>query len=208
MELQSLTVKTRDGKGKGPARRSRRAGEIPATIYGEGKEAVSLAVDLKTFQGVVHGKGGEHAIVQLEVEGRPELNGPAVVKSVQHHPVRSHIVHADFMRIRLDARMRTVVPIVLVGRSKGVLEGGVPDQQLHELEVECLALDVPEHIEVDITELGVGESLHVSQIAARENVEIVTEGDRTVIAVHPPRVTGAAAGEAVEGAVAEAAEKS
>ena len=199
MELQQIKAKKRDAAGKGEASRERRAGLVPAVLYGEGGEAVSLTMDAREFSRLVHGRGGEHAIVQLDIENAPDLSSPAIVKAVQHHPVRESILHADFMRIRLDQRITTVVSVTLVGDSVGVREGGVLDHQMREVEIECLALDVPDAIEVDVSGLGIGDSLHVFDLAAPENVTIVTEGDRAVAAVMAPRVVEETVAEPVEG---------
>ena len=188
MELLNLKVQARDTQGKGPARRTRRAGGIPAVIYGEDHTPLKISVEQRAFERLTHGAMGEHALVQLEVEGQPEQSGPALLKSVQHHPVRSHVIHADFLRIRLDARLQTVVALLLTGRAKGLVDGGVLDQQLHDVEVECLALDVPPHIEVDISDLGVGDGIHVAQLNAPQNVTIITDPDRVVVAMQAPRV--------------------
>lgn len=210
MQLQTLTATSRATDGtKGQVNRVRTSGEIPVVLYGEGKGAVSLKVNEKEFMHVVHGRGGEHAIVQLDVKDDPALSGPALLKAVQHHPVRSAVLHADFLRIRLDENIRTSVPITLTGQPRGVVEGGVLDHQLRELEVECLALEVPEKIVVDVSQLGMGESLHVSDLAIPAKVTVVTESERAVAAVHAPRVAteaAAAEGEAAEGEAAEGAE--
>jgi len=150
---------------------------------------------------LIHGRGGEHAIVQLECEGRPDLNSPAILKAVQHHPVRGDALHADFLRIRLDERIHTSVPVVLTGQSKGVVEGGVLDHQLRELEVECLALEVPEQLLVDVSDIGIGEGLHVSDIEVPANVTVLTESERAVVAVLAPRIIEEAVPEAEEEAV-------
>jgi len=192
MEIKTIKVTTRTDTGKGPARRKRTVGDIPAVVYGEGSEAVSLVINAKAFHALVHGEQGEHAIVHLDVEDRPELSGPSMVKAVQHHPIKEHVMHADFLRIKLDQPIRTLVPINLVGHCIGLVEGGVPDQQLRELELECLPLDTPDHYDVDITDLPIGGRLHVSDLIAPENTTIVTEGDRTIIAIHAPRVAGKA----------------
>lgn len=164
-----------------------------------------IAVGRKTFEHLIHGKQGEHAIVKLDFQDNPDLNGPAMIKDVQHHPVRSTVVHADFLRIRLDERLRTMVSVVIVGRAKGLLDGGVSDQQLHEIEVECLALDVPDSITVDITELAIGDSVHVADLKTPDGVDIVMDPERTVIAIHAPRViTDEVEGE--EGAAGEEGE--
>ena len=214
MELHKLTIHVRENaNGKSEARRLRGSGQIPLVLYGGNKEAVAVQVEEKDFVRLIHGRGGEHAIVQLECGSNPELNSPAILKEVQHHPVRGDVLHADFMRIRLDERIQTVVPIVLTGQAKGVVEGGLLDHQLRELEIECLALDVPEQIELAVDDIGIGEALHVSDLDVPENVTILTESDRSVMAVLAPRVVEeevveeeVAEGEEVEGEEAEAAE--
>ncbi|GMV94828.1 MAG: 50S ribosomal protein L25 [Candidatus Hydrogenedentota bacterium] len=205
MELQTLKAATREQRGKGAAGRERKAGRVPGVLYGGGADAVSLKLNAREFERLVH-SGGEHAIVQLDIEDQPNLSSPAMLKSVHHHPVRGGIMHADFQRIRLDERIITIVPLELVGHCKGVVDGGVIDFQLREVEVECLALEVPEKIEVDTTELGIGDSIHVEQLPAPTNVTIVTDPTRSVVAVHAPRVVKTAEEEAAEAeAAADAA---
>jgi len=199
MELQNLKVKSRNDGGKGASRRARRTGEIPAVLYGgENGGAEPLLIDHRSFIHLLNGVQGEHAIVQLESDDKPDLNGPALVKEVQHDPVKGHILHADFLRIRLDVKINTVVPVYLEGRSKGVVEGGLMDHQLREIEVECLALDVPEYVIVDVTAMEVGDSIHVSDINVSERVTILTDPERAIAAVHAPRVAKTAAEEEAE----------
>ena len=207
MELQNLSATLREANGKGPARRTRTRDRVPAVLYGMGKDPVALSVDLKSFIHLLHGRAGEHAIVQLEVSEGADHNGPAMLKEVQHDPIRGNVIHADFLRIDLKKKIHTVVPVNLVGRSKGVLDGGVMDQQLRDVEVECLALDVPDAIELDVSELGIGDSFHVSDLKAPDNVSLITPGERAVVAVLAPRVVEAAPveGEVIEGAEAAAA---
>jgi len=203
MELRTLKAETRRDAGKGAARRTRRNNELPIAVYGPGGDALSLKVELPAFLQLVHGQAGEHAVVQLDIQDNPALNCPALLKKVQHHPVRGDILHADFLRIRLDQRITTSVAIRLVGQAQGVVEGGVLDHQLREVEVECLALEIPSEITADVSALDLGDSLHVADLAAPEHVTIVTDPDRTVVAVHVPRLVRAA--EEVE-EVAEVAE--
>lgn len=207
MRLQSLTATTREESGKGPARRIRLAGKVPGVLYGGGKGPVALALDLKEFQHLLHSQSGTQAVVQLEVKDRPDLNSPALLKSVDRHPVKDAILHADFQRIHLDDRIHTRVPVTLVGRAKGVAEGGVLEHHLRELEVECLALEVPDEVQVDITELDMGGAMHVAELRLPEGVTVLTEANRTVVAVHIPRVVAvaeAAEGEEEEGEEGEA----
>ena len=206
MKLENIQVRTREEKGKGAARRTRAAGDIPAVLYGEGKAPVSLFLNEKAFRLMVQ-HAGAHALVELEVAGRPELSGPTILKQVQRHPVSEAYLHADFMRIDLDKRIHTKIPVVLIGRSAGVILGGVLEHNLREIEVECLALDTPSHFDVDVSELEIGDSLHLSDISMPENVTMLTPGERTLATVHAPRVieepTTTADEEEEEGAPAE-----
>lgn len=186
MELQSMKVVVRETSGKGEARQARREGAVPGVLYGGGQDPVSLKVDLPSLRKLIH-DGGAHAVVQLDVEGQPALSSPALIKSVQHHPVNGKIIHADFFRIRLDTKITTMVSITLTGQARGVVDGGVIDPQMREVEVECLALEVPHEIKVDVSNLGIGDSIHVSDLVVPENVTVVSEAERPVVTVHAPR---------------------
>lgn len=203
MELQSLKASTRTETGSAHARRLRRQGFVPAVLYGGDGEPVGLRLEARALNRLVHGRGGEHAVLQLEFEDNPALSGPAMVKEVQHHPVRGEITHADFLRISLEERIVTVVPVVLTGRAPGAAEGGILEHILREVEVECRALDVPDSLELDVSTLGIGESLRVSDLTAPANVTIVTDPERAVAAVHAPRVTAEEAAPEAEGEAAE-----
>ena len=208
MELQALKVTTRKRGGKGDASKTRATGKLPAVLYGGDGAPVSLAVDVRSFETLIHhSRGGEHALVRLDIEDQPDLSTPALVKAVQRHPVRENILHADFLRIRLDQRIATVVPVRLVGQAPGIADGGVMDHQMRVIEVECLALEVPDEFVVDISNLHINESIHVSQVAIPDNITVLSDPARPVVAVHPPRVIKEAvpAEGAVEGAEGEAA---
>lgn len=204
MEILTLKAAERDTSNKGAIRRTREAGLFPGILYGGDGEPLAIAVDAKEFTKIVHGRSGEHAVVKLEIDGKPEFNSPALLKQVQHHPVNGRIQHVDLQRIRLDQRIKTSVPVELTGRAIGVIDGGVLDHQLREVEVECLAVDVPEALYLEITNLAMGDSIHVSDIALSENLIILTEGERAIAAIHAPRVVVAAPveGEVEEGAAA------
>lgn len=208
MELQNLAVSTRSERGKGPARRVRTTGMVPAVLYGEAKDTVVLTVDAKTLDLLLHGKQGAHAIVQLDIADDPDQSGPAIMKDIQYHPVRGQVIHADFMRIDMAKKIHTAVPIVIEGRCAGVIEGGLLDHQLRELEVECLALDVPDSITVDVTDLEIGASLHVSDLMDKvaDNITVLTKLERAVVAVHAPRVVEEETTETLEGEEGEEGE--
>lgn len=189
MEIHSLKAATRETAGKKSARTARAAGALPGVLYGGGQEPVSVVINRREFESAVHhSRGGEHAILRLEIQDKPELSSPVLLKAVQHHPLRGDFVHADFLRIRMDERIVTVVPVRLVGLAVGLGEGGILDHQMREVDVECLALDVPEEVVVDVSQLHIGDSVHLDQVKFPENVTVLTESDRPVVTVHAPRV--------------------
>lgn len=205
MEIQQLNVKTRSTSGKGHAGKARAEGKVPCILYGGGKDPLSLELDRRQFEAMLQtGRGGQHAVIQLQVTDKPEANTPALIKAVQHHPVRGLVMHADFMRIRLDEHIQTLVPIRLEGQAPGVVEGGIIDHQMRELEVECLAREVPAEIVVDISGLNLGDAIHVSGLAVPANVTVLTDPERPVVTIHVPRAAKEA--EAVEGAAEGEAE--
>jgi large subunit ribosomal protein L25 len=203
--LITLTAASRTADGTGAARRTRGKGLVPAVMYGHG-DPVHVQVEQRAFEKLLHGRGGEHAIVKLAFEGEPSLDSPALIKAIQYHPVRSHPIHIDFLRIRMDERITSQVGVVLTGQAPGVIEGGMIDQQVREIEIECLALEKPDEIFVDISSLHIGDSIHVRDITAPEGVDILTEGDRSVVTMLAPRVVEEAeeGEEEAEGAEAEA----
>ena len=180
MELKSLKANTRKVGTKGAAHGVRRAGDIPGVLYGQGGEAVSLSVPGRDLDRVLHGGGGAHAILKIEFEDQPASNSPAIVKAIQRHPLKGSVLHADFMRIRLDESIQTSVKIALTGQPKGALEGGILEHQLRELEIECLALEVPDSIVVDVSGMGVGDVLHVADVVPPAGVTILTDGDQPI----------------------------
>ncbi|MFP6615088.1 MAG: 50S ribosomal protein L25 [Candidatus Hydrogenedentota bacterium] len=188
MELQTFTVLTRSENGKGPSGRSRVEGNVPGVVYGAGKDNVNILVGSKELESLLHQGHGERAMVELSCTDDPDLNGPAMIKAVQHHPVRGNALHFDLMRIDLSKKIVTFVQLKMEGRSVGVIAGGILDHNIREVEVECLPMDVPEFFIGDVTELDIGDSLRVSDLVQVENVTILTDSARTVAAVHQPRV--------------------
>ena len=203
MEIHSLKAATRETGGKKSARSFRAAGSLPGVLYGGGEEPVSVLVNRREFESAVHhSRGGEHAILRLEIQDKPELSSPVLLKAVQHHPLRGDFLHADFLRIRMDERIVTVVPVRLEGQAVGIGEGGILDHQMREVEVECLALDVPEEVVVNVSGLHIGDSIHLDLVKFPDNVTVLTEADRPVVTVHAPRVVKEVVPE--EGAAEEA----
>ena len=197
MEI-TLDVKPRTEKGKGPARRFRAAGLVPAVFYGPSVEPVALLVDAKQMSQALHTEAGGNVLINLMLDGKRRLTIP---REVQRHPIRGTILHVDFVNVARDQPINAQVPVHLVGESHGIKEGGVLDQHLHEIQIEALPTAIPAAIEVDISGLGIGESLHVSDITVPGDVEVLTSQEEIVVAVTEARL--AAEEEEVTEAAAE-----
>ena len=183
-----LEAEVRSEVGKGAMHRLRAAGALPAVVYGAGEDPVRLSLDFKEFGHALHGIAGEHAVVDLKV-GSDDAVQTVLIKSVQHHPVDDHPIHVDFLRVRMDETIETTVRVTLIGTCKGIKDqGGVVDQLLREIEIECLPGDLPNMIEADVTELLIGDALHVSDLELPEKVKCLTPADRAVVHVMAPRI--------------------
>ncbi len=207
MDIPVLKTYLRETKTKGEVKKLRREGKIPGILYGSNENLVSVYVEGREFNKLLAHVEGKHPVVKLEIEDNSYLDTPALIQEIQRHPVKWNIIHVDFLRIRLDQKIHTFVPVVLVGQAEGVKMGGVLDHQLREIEIECLALQVPPHIEVDVTNLGLGKSIHVSEIVPPEGVRILTEKDRVIVSIHVPRSLEAKLAEEQSAQSAEKAEK-
>ena len=193
-----VEAEVRSEVGKGAMHRLRAAGALPAVVYGAGEDPVKLSLNLKEFGHALHSIGGEHAVVDLKMGSDGTLQ-TVLIKSVQHHPMDDHAVHVDFLRVRMDEKIETTVRLTLIGTCKGIKDqGGVMDQLVRELEVECLPDDLPNVIEADVTELLIGDALHVSDLEIPERVTCITPSDRAVVHVMAPRVVEEVEAEAEE----------
>ena len=199
-----LKADPRSTAGKQIAKRLRREGLIPAVMY---RHATSLpcTVNLKDFETLVH-EEGRNAIISLQVNGDGEHT--TIIKEIQHHPVRGSILHVDFHEISLTDKVVVEIPIHIVGSPVGVRqEGGILEHRLHRLEVECLPMQIPEHIEVDVSEMAIGDTIHVSDLTLEGDVTIVADPQRSVFVVVPPSVFKTADEEAEEGEEGEIGEE-
>lgn len=184
MEI-TLDVKPRTELGKGPASRYRVAGQVPAVFYGSSDEPVSLLVDAKQMSQALHTEAGANVLINIDVDGKSRLT---VAREIQRHPIRGTILHVDFVHVARDQKIEAHVPLHLVGDSPGVHEGGVLDQHMHEIHIEAKPTDVPPNVEIDISHMGIGDSLHVSDIVVPSGVEVLTPAEELVAAVVEPRV--------------------
>src|SRR5438105_9426065 len=181
-EKKDITVRAtrREGRGKNDARRARREGQVPVTIYGGATEAVAALVPLRELAAILRSDTGRNTIFTVDVDGVEATE--VMFADRQIDPVRSRLVHADFKRLVKGEKIEATVPLRLVGEPIGVREeAGVLEQIIREIEIRCEPRDIPEHLDVDVTNLGVHQVLHVSEIPARADVAILAEPD-TVIA--------------------------
>ena len=189
MELIELKTNIRTTVGNGPARRLREAGQIPAVLYGPKTESVLLSVNNNDFDlALKQGRSGQ-IILNLVVQNNGETyTRPAMIKELQVHPVSRNYLHIDFYEIDMDRKITVGIPIVTVGSSVGVERGGVLQIIRRELEVQCLPFEVPESIEIDVTDMDMGDSIHLEDISLDGEVEFMGESNLTVVTVLSPKL--------------------
>lgn len=180
-----LKAESRESVGKGAARKIRAAGKVPAVLYGPAVEPMRLSVDALQLWHALHTDAGTNVLINLAVDGDSFLTMP---REVQRDIVKGTLLHVDFLQIRRDVAIQVDVPVLLVGESVGVKEGGVIEHHLWELRVECLPTQVPESIEADISALAVGDSLHVSDLRIPQHITLLTPAEETLVSVVPPPV--------------------
>ena len=195
-----VVAKAREGKfNKNAARRVRAAGKIPAVLYGGTQEPVAIEVDPKQISRILYSESGHNTIFDLELSGSGA--GKAMIVDWQREPINDHLIHIDLKRIALDKLIKVEVPIKLIGVPVGVkTHGGILDQVLREVEIECLPGDIPSHIDVDITELGLHQVLRVSDLPHSEKLKFLAAEDATVAHVTAIREEAAPAADAVAAA--------
>src|ERR671912_2283689 len=168
-----VIAKPRDGRGKNDARRARRAGMVPITVYGGGAETVAAVARLSDLAAILRTEAGRNTIFTIEVEGIGESE--VMFHDRQIDPVKGRLIHADLTRLVKGQKIEVTVPLHLTGEPVGVREKqGVLEQIIREIEIKCEPRDIPDSIDVDVSNLGVHDLLHVSDIAVGEGVEILT----------------------------------
>jgi large subunit ribosomal protein L25 len=203
-ETFNVKAQGRDGRGKNEARRLRKSGSIPAVVYGAGKEPLSVAVDPKQVFRILKSDSGHNTIFDLELNGEATK---AMIVDWQTEPIKGSLLHIDLKRIAMDKKLVVTVPIQLKGEAVGVkTQGGIMEQVLREVEIECLPADIPPHIDVDVSHLEFGHVLRVKELPHFEGkIEFLTDEDQTVAHVIAVKeVVEAAPAEAAEGAAAPA----
>jgi len=183
-----LAVEEREGTGKSITRKLRRAGRVPAVIYGHGKQALSLSFDPDLLERLLkESEAGLNTLIGLE--GSPEVSGRTVlVKELQRDPVRGDVVHVDLFEVDPEERIVVAVPIHVHGIPEGVTMGGLLDHALREIEVDCLPSAIPDSIDLDVASLSLGDSVHVRDLVVGEGIEVRTQEDLPVVSVVMPTV--------------------
>lgn len=181
MEATTISAKARTETGKGPVRRLRAAGEIPAIAYGKSLEPMNLSISPKQLLEVLGGPFGRNTVLNIQIEGGKKIH--ALLTDFQYHPLSRELLHADFIEVRDDEPVEVKVPFILTGKALGVIAGGVLSQVFRRLPVRCLPSAIPEKVEADVSELGIDDMLHVEDLALPEGVEVCLKPKRTVAAV-------------------------
>jgi large subunit ribosomal protein L25 len=206
----TLDAVKRESRGKNEANRLRAAGQIPAVVYGAKKdgrtpEGVALSVDPKAVLRILHSDSGANTLITLRVDG---TEARVMVKEYQLDPITHQLLHADFYALAMDKEITVTVPILLKGESRGVKQqGGIVDFVTREIEVQCLPTDIPEHIDVDITELMLNQSVRVKDLVQGPKWKPVTDGETMLVHVVMPKAEESAqAADAAAAVPAAAAE--
>jgi len=205
-----IPVSVRTEVGKSAARRLRAAGRIPAVVYGRGMASLPVWVEERAFARALPESAWHSTLVQLRIEGDgiEDTTPSVVIAQVQRDPARQRILSIDFHRISLQERVHTQVPVIHSKQSPGVRKGGILEHIVHELMVECLAADMPDHLEADISALEIGDALRVSDLVPPPGVKILAPPHEVVVLVAPPlRAEEVAAPAVPEGAVVEETEE-
>jgi large subunit ribosomal protein L25 len=199
----TLATEPRTTRGSRPAGRLRREGKVPAVVYGLGTHTVSVTVPARELQHILAGESGANTLINLDVDGESVLT---LARQIHRHPTRGELVHVDFIRIRRDVAVSAEIPIHLLGEATGVKDGGLLEQLMFHLTVEAMPGNIPVSIEIDVSELEIGDQLHLDDVKLPAGVSTEVETDTVVAQVAAPRVAAeleegeeAEEGEAAEG---------
>ena len=188
MDQIDLKAQIRKATGKGPARVLRREGRIPAVLYGPKTDSMMLSIDFKEFKQIVKKTNIGSVLLNLQIQNGKTLSRPAMIKELQTDPVTGTFVHVDFYEIDMQRKINVSVPVVIRGKSAGVEEGGLLQIVRREIELFCLPTAIPRAIEVDVTDLEIGDAIHIEEITLPAEVELQEEADFTVVTVLAPKV--------------------
>src|SRR5688572_24352966 len=200
MATASLNAKTRSARGKGAARKLRAAGEFPAVVYGHGREPQSLSINAREFLRLSERIRLTSTVIELSVDGKV---AKTIIRELQRHPLNREMLHVDFQELVAGEKITVSIPLKFIGTPEGVKTGGgILEEIMHQVEVEVDPSNIPDHIDVDVTALTIGHSLHVSDLKLPAGVEVLTDAEQTIAVVAAPKAEEEVAPVAAEGAVA------
>lgn len=188
LEIIKMNASRREEAGKGPSSRLRREGKIPAIAYGKELKATQVAVSPKALLVVLKSDHGQNSVVELDIDGGERLT--VMVRDYDYHPITRELVHVDFVQVKLDQPVDVEVPFRMVGKAKGVAEGGILQQVFRKIPVRCLPEKIPAFLEADVTNLDLNESLKASAMKLPEGVKVRLHDDQTVAVVAAPEKVG------------------
>ena len=205
LEQNTLEAQPREAGTKNEARRVRQGGKIPAVVYGAGKDSLSISVDPRHVARILNSETGHNTIFDLALTGGERTK--AMIVDWQYEPIKGHLLHIDLKRIALDKVLRVNVPVALVGEAAGVKqEGGIMEQMLREVEIECLPGDIPSHIDADVSHLTFGKVLRVADLPKSDKIKFITDANQPVAHVTSVKEEVAVTPEAAAEAAAAPAE--
>jgi large subunit ribosomal protein L25 len=194
MEKVVLKAECRTETGKGVARKLRRQNMMPAVLYGEGR-CMPITLSRRELLRVIGSGVGERSLITLELtgdRGKKETRH-SIIKEYQTDPVSKELLHVDFLEISLKKKIRMTIPIIIINEAAGVKKGGIMQQQMREVEIECLPTEIPEGIEVDVSSLDIGHSIHVSDLTLKEGLKILSDPQDVVLTILAPVIEEEAA---------------
>jgi large subunit ribosomal protein L25 len=189
MAEQVLAVQLRTERGKEAARKLRSQGLIPAVVYGHREETIPVTINPQKLSKALRGGAGERSLIKLSIEGLQDgpVTKTVILKEKQIDPVKRTLMHVDLYTVAMDETIHVAIPVHVVGKAAGVEQGGVLEQVLREIEVECLPGDIPSGIDVDVSTLEIGDSVHIAAITL-EKAKILADPEQTILTIVPPTV--------------------
>ncbi len=188
MERPLLVAELRNKTGKGVARKLRAKGFVPAIFYGPKTESIPISVDVKSLKKTLQTEAGENVLIEIDLRKNGDSDRRVVMlKDVQIDPLSGDILHVDFYEIAMDETLRVEVPLNLIGKAEGTKLGGILEQIRRSIEIECLPGDIPKRIDVDVSSLKIGDSIHVKDLKL-DKIKIISDPNLTIATVVPPTV--------------------
>jgi large subunit ribosomal protein L25 len=182
MQQKQMNIELRSKSGKGVSRKLRAAEMVPGVVYGKGMDPMPVSIKYRDLQGAMAGEGGQNNLITL-IGGGSLDQSMAIIADLQRDAVKGTYKHVDLHRINMNEKLRLIVPVIIKGTAVGVKEGGLLDLSHHELHVECLPGNIPDHIEIDVTNLAIAHSIHVDELVLPEGVKILENPKTPVVSI-------------------------